>query len=312
MRTVDFTICKVCGGRSSPRYRIRHGTIHVCSSCTLHYLDHLDDHTDVSPGIDSVAPTDETVRYIETQLQASPERSDKQVRLLTEYGPLDGKRVLDIGCGGGLFLKRLRDAGADVLGLEVDEQRAAYCASRHQLDIVKHTVESDYWKQYSGTFDFVTLWDVVEHVNFPLETLRAACELLKPNGILVLDTPARDAFYYRAGIVTYRLSLGRFPTFLNTMYSSQSCGHKQILSTRTMRKLLGECGLTVVKLHRFHELSLPYEFYLREGLRSALIARLMAPLVAAFFKIFRIRNKMVAVGRRDRRQNRTNPRAADQ
>ena len=295
----DFATCKVCGAKSPPRYRIRHGTVHVCTSCTLHFLDCLDEYPHVTPGIDKTALTDEAVRYIETQLQSSDKRYDNHVRLLAEYGPLDGKRILDVGCGGGLFLKKVRDLGADVLGVELDNRRAAYCMSKHSLDIVRCPIESHHWKQFGGAFDFVTLWDVVEHVNFPLATVRAASELLKPGGILVLDTPARDAFYYRAGVATYRLSLGRLPTFLNVMYSNRPFGHKQILSTQTMKRLLGKCGLTTIKLQKFHELAFPYRFYLEKVLRSDLLARLTSPMAAAFFGVFRIRNKMIAVGRKD-------------
>ena len=79
-----------------------------------------------------------------------------------------------------------------------------------------------------------------------------------------------------------------------------------------MSRLLRECGFTVVELHKFHELSFPHEFYLKSWLRSDFLARLVAPLATAFFRIFRVRNKMVAVGRKDRRRNRPDPRAADE
>ena len=131
----------------------------------------LDEYSDIEPAIDKNALTDELSEYIENQLQASGKRFDNQIRLMETHGSLNGKKVLDIGCGGGLFLTKARDLGAVVKGIELDDGRASYCQSKHELDVVKRPVESEYWNEHSEAFDFVTLWDVIEHVNFPLATL---------------------------------------------------------------------------------------------------------------------------------------------
>ena len=291
---------------SPASFRLRSGWIHVCPSCSLHYLDYLDEYNDVDPTIHGDALTDELTRYIETQLQAKESRFDNHICIIEKYGPLDGKRILDIGCGGGLFLTKARDLGAEVKGIELNDARAAYCKSRHNLDIAKYPIENEFWKKYYGTFDFVTLWDVLEHVNFPLATLQAASKLLKENGVLVLDTPARDSFYHRVGVLTYRLSFAQFPTFLNVMYDAYPYGHKQILSTREVAKLLEKSNLDTVNIRKFHELSFPYEFYLRRLLRSNAVAQLAAPMASVFFRGFPIRNKMVAVGRKNANNNAMN------
>ena len=114
----------------------------------------------------------------------------------------------------------------------------------------------------------------------------------------MIDTPCRDSFYHQVGEMTYRLSRGRFPTFLNAMYSSHLFGHKQIFSTSEMKELFKSCGLEVIELQKFHELSFPYEFYLRKLLRTELLVKLLLPLVKTFFQLFKIRNKMLMVGRK--------------
>jgi 2-polyprenyl-6-hydroxyphenyl methylase/3-demethylubiquinone-9 3-methyltransferase len=167
------------------------------------------------------------------------------------------------------------------------------------LDIYKHPVESDFWqKGYKEYFDAVTLWDVVEHVNYPFQTLESARNVLMKGGLLLVDTPCRDSFYHRVGEMTYRVSGGRFPTFLNAMYSSHRFGHKQIFSTSEMKELFRSCGLEVIELRKFHELSFPYEFYLRTLLRSEALVKLSLPAVKAFFRLFKIRNKMLVIGRK--------------
>jgi len=82
------------------------------------------------------------------------------------------------------------------------------------------------------------------------------------------------------------------------MYSSHLFGHKQIFSTSEMKELFESVGLQVIEQRKFHELSFPYEFYLRKLFKSEFIIRLMLPAVRVFFKIFKIQNKMLVVGRK--------------
>jgi 2-polyprenyl-6-hydroxyphenyl methylase/3-demethylubiquinone-9 3-methyltransferase len=138
---------------------------------------------------------------------------------------------------------------------------------------------------------------VIEHVNYPEQTLQCAANVLKPGGLLLIDTPCRDSFYHRFGEFTYKLTRGKYPTFLNAMYSSHRCGHKQIFSTNEMRLLFESAGLAVIDLHKFHELSFPYEFYLRKLFKSPLLVNLLLPFVQVFFRIFKIQNKMLVIGR---------------
>ncbi len=294
----DINVCKLCERPSEVKYKITSGNILACESCGFQHLDYLDEVSTAVSEIDENQLTNELREYIETQLQSSEQRFNNHVSHLTNLVDLKGKHVIDVGCGGGLFLNKVRALGANVMGIELDDGRASYCMQEHQLHVVKHPVESTWWERYQGHFDAVTLWDVIEHVNDPLGTLNACAKLLKPEGYLLLDTPARDAFYYRFGALTYAISFGYYPTFLNSMYSRQPFAHKQIFSTRDMTRLLESCGFSVTTIRKMHELSFPYEFYLKRILRSNMAAKLTAPMAGLFFKLFRIENKMLAVARK--------------
>ncbi len=65
-----------------------------------------------------------------------------------------------------------------------------------------------------------------------------------------------------------------------------------------MQQLFESVGLEVVDLRKFHELSFPYEFYLKKLFRSAAVVRLLLPVAGVFFRIFKIQNKMLVVGRK--------------
>lgn len=280
-----------------PKYKLTNANVFV-SPGGFHYIDHLDPIEEVSPEIDGSSLTDEEVAYIEKSLQSNPERLENQIAAVKQHTSIAGKRALDIGCGGGLFLSKLKAEGADVTGVELSDTRAYYAKTKHGFEVVKRTIEDEYWKALHSSFDIVTLWDVIEHVNYPLATLQTAAKMLKPGGILLIDTPCRDAFYHRFGEFTYKVSGGKFPTFLNTMYSAKPFGHKQILSLAEMRGLYEAAGLEVLELKRFHELSFPYSFYLKKLVRSDLLVKFLLPFVHIFFFIFPIRNKMLAIGRK--------------
>lgn len=282
----------------SPKYTLSGANVFV-SNDGFHYIDYLDPVQEISPEIDGSGLTNEEINYIEKSLQSNPERIENQVNAVKRYGEIKNIRVLDIGCGGGLFLSKMKNEGAKVLGIELNDSRAYYAKTKHGLNIAKRSIEDSYWEGFVEAFDVVTLWDVIEHVNFPLSTLKHAVKVLKPNGILLIDTPCRDAFYHRFGEFTYKLSGGKLPTFLNAMYSAKPFGHKQILSLAEMKGLFEEVGLEVLELNKFHELSFPYSFYLKKFFKSDLLVKILLPLVQVFFVIFPIKNKMLAIGRKN-------------
>ena len=286
------------GEHARLQYRLRNASVYV-SPNGFHFTDYLDPVEGITPEIDASQLTEAEASYIESQLQANMNKFRNQADIIASHVPLPGAKVLDIGCGGGLFLSLLKEKGAQVTGIELSDSRAHYARTKHDLEIYKIPIESDFWqKGQAGAFDAVTLWDVIEHVNYPFQTLQCAAHVLKPGGFLLIDTPCRDSFYHRFGEFTYRLTGGRYPTFLNAMYSSHLFGHKQIFSTTEMRQLFEAAGLQVVDLHKFHELSFPYEFYLRKLFKSQFLVKLLLPVVQVFFKIFKIQNKMLVIGKK--------------
>jgi 2-polyprenyl-6-hydroxyphenyl methylase/3-demethylubiquinone-9 3-methyltransferase len=299
MEIENIDVLKRQPGKSARlRYRLKNANVYV-SQGGYHFTDYLDPVEEISPEIDASQLTQRELSYIETQLHANAQKFTHQVETLKKYLSIPNAKVLDIGCGGGLFLSLLKREGANATGIELSDSRAHYAATKNGLEIYKRPIESDFWQRdYKNHFDAVTLWDVIEHVNYPLQTLQCAVNVLKKGGLLLIDTPCRDSFYHQVGEFTYRLSGGRFPTFLNAMYSSHLFGHKQIFSTVEMKEIFRSSGLEVVELQKFHELSFPYDFYLRKLLRSEALVKLSLPAVTAFFWLFKIRNKMLVIGRK--------------
>lgn len=96
-------------------------------------------------------------------------------------------QLLDVGCGSGAFLKRMRDFGWNVTGLDL----AAEVALRvqRQLGIQVHVGTLPHPQLKSESYDALTMWHVLEHVPDPKGLLRSAADLLRPNGLLVIEVP---------------------------------------------------------------------------------------------------------------------------
>ena len=105
---------------------------------------------------------------------------------LSRHHPGTG-HLLDVGCATGLFLDAMRGRGWDVTGVELSRYAAAYARKTFALEVVAGTLQE---AQFPGnSFDVVTLWDVLEHVIDPKETLAEIRRVLKADGTLVLSLP---------------------------------------------------------------------------------------------------------------------------
>ena len=108
--------------------------------------------------------------------------------------PLRSGRLLDIGCGHGLFLKRVRDElGLDVWGLDWDTAAVEFGRRVRKLEhLHAEPLEEFAMAVRSGRFDAITLFEVLEHQANPVTFLRRALGLLKPGGVVAGSVPNRN------------------------------------------------------------------------------------------------------------------------
>lgn len=112
------------------------------------------------------------------------QKRDAEFRFLPR--PLPGQRLLDVGCGNGDYLRNAVDAGWQAIGIDADE-KAVDVARQRGLEARLGGIEL--FADQAGCFDAITLSHVLEHLHEPMMFLRDVHRLLKPGGVIFLDTP---------------------------------------------------------------------------------------------------------------------------
>ncbi|MCP4992348.1 MAG: bifunctional 2-polyprenyl-6-hydroxyphenol methylase/3-demethylubiquinol 3-O-methyltransferase UbiG [Gammaproteobacteria bacterium] len=128
---------------------------------------------------------------------------------------LSGKRVLDVGCGGGILAESMALRGADVLGIDMGEAPLEV-ARLHQLE---SGVEVEYRKvpveqlaeEQPASFDVVTCMEMLEHVPDPASIVTACAKLVKPGGRVFFSTLNRNPKSYLFAIVGAEYILNLLP-----------------------------------------------------------------------------------------------------
>jgi SAM-dependent methyltransferase len=155
------------------------------------------------------------------------------VRFVTQAlarGPL-----LDVGCGGGLFLGMMRERGYAVAGLDFSREAAAMAWKRQQVPAVCGDLAHAPLR--AGSFAGITMFHVLEHLPDPRAYLVAARELLAPDGRLVLQVPNAASWQFR--LLGRRWSGIDVPRHL---FDFRDCD---------VERLLEDCGMAVVRRKYF-------------------------------------------------------------
>ena len=136
--------------------------------------------------------------------------------IYAQCGGLGGKRVLDVGCGGGILADSMARRGADVTGIDL-AAKALRVAQLHALETqTPHvnyreiSVES-LAKEQPASFDVVTCMEMLEHVPDPGSVVRACAELVKPGGWVFFSTIHRSAKAFALAIVGAEYLLNMLP-----------------------------------------------------------------------------------------------------
>lgn len=149
-------------------------------------------------------------------------------------------RVLDLGCGNGSLSHRIAQQGYEVVGVEDSEQGVAIARQTFpDCHFIQASVYELPFAELENSFDIVLSAEVIEHLLYPRELVRAAKKCLKPNGRLILTTPYHG---YLKNLVL--ALLGKMDKHFDPLWDG---GHIKFFSVSTLRELLATENYTDIQ-----------------------------------------------------------------
>ena len=277
--------CAACKNIMVDKGKIPEGKLFVCKNCNSKriYIEDINRLQDV----DSYG-------------NAYREKFD-QVKVLSQmklfYDNLSGKEnekdILDIGCGNGEFIKALIQNGYSASGLE--------CDSIAIKNLLSEGVEIYFGElgqkfEMNKDFTFVTLWDLIEHINNVENAMIQLRSLVKKGGKLFILTPDSDSVFDLLAMIERRLTLNKSQRLMSICLNRY---HLHRFSTKGLRVLLERFGFVVDQFQRVQVFSLQKDVYMngfapgiKRWTNNTAINLFLSSAAMSLIKTFNITNKI--------------------
>ena len=228
--------------------------------------------------------------YVDYDADKEPMRSTflGYLREIEKFLPQKGE-LLDVGAATGFFMRIAEKSGWKAKGVEISEYAAEEARNRG-LDVRCGTLNADGFAE--GSFDVVTMWDVLEHVTDPEADIRTVVRLLRPGGIVAINIPDSGSLYARIMGKEWHLLIPP--------------EHLHLFSKRSVTALLKRSGFSVEKISKIGK-SFTLEYIVQTAAawrKSGLLRRLAAflkrhPMIGRLSIPINLRDNMFIIARKN-------------
>jgi 2-polyprenyl-6-hydroxyphenyl methylase/3-demethylubiquinone-9 3-methyltransferase len=151
----------------------------------------------------------------ESEFKPLHEINPLRLNWIDGHAAVAGKKVVDVGCGGGILSESMAKRGASVTGIDLSDKalgvaRLHLLESGQKVEYRKISAE-DLADEAAGTFDVVTCMEMLEHVPDPASTIKACATLVKPGGHVFFSTINRNPKAYVLAVVGAEYILKMLP-----------------------------------------------------------------------------------------------------
>jgi 2-polyprenyl-3-methyl-5-hydroxy-6-metoxy-1,4-benzoquinol methylase len=228
--------CPICGNEG-PALAVRPDMLvsRKCQSCDTVYISPAPtlaalDHFYSEYSLNHSRRQELTEQYAQL-VQHTSFSDDLRIVEISSYLNLVNSNILDVGCGAGETLVQLNNAGANVLGIDLDAEAINFVSSLLKLRAIRGDIRKTAIDAYSP-FDLILMFDFIEHPLLPIEYIKRSLELLRNGGFFAIWTPNGSNINASSDYLHLRVDLE----------------HMQYLSFQSCFSIAEQFGLRIVHL----------------------------------------------------------------
>jgi len=245
-------LCKICGANNSKvKYYLKKFNVVKCYACSTVFLDFKNKVMDPREVYSPNYYKERNEHYLKNIIidpihgPENPSIIDFREGLKLIESFKHPGRLLDVGCGMGIFLSMAKERGWDVFGVDISDYATGFARERFGINcFVGRLKNANFPDNY---FDVIALWDVIEHFESPLEELEEVRRILADDGIIFFDTPNVESLMRLIAHWIYKVTGGLFKYPLKKLYHQF---HLYYFSTKTLKMLLDKSGFEIIEMKK--------------------------------------------------------------
>jgi len=233
--------CPFCESKGEPRY-IRPDSLQIryCKLCATFFVSPSPSEIQLNDFYSNYYRDHSRYRASAREILENDPFSDVRIKEIASIVDLKDRHVLDVGFGLGLNIVSLKKLGAEVYGIDLDSDAINFAKKLGILNVKRCAITelNDCTK-----YDLIILHDLIEHPLKPLETLKKARSLVKPNGLISIWTPNASFALEESEPILFRVDLEhmQYLTFRTCLYISKILGleivHLETVGFPSLKKI---------------------------------------------------------------------------
>ncbi len=245
----DYKICPLCEKDNVKRkFKMPQYSIFYCLTCKVEF------NADFPPK-NSVKESFSEEYYMELQKEAFFYQMENHIldpsikfyrnRLRQVEELVEGRKLLDVGAGIGVFMKTAYDTGWNVEGVEISPFGSEFIRNKYGFNIYTENLIS--LELENNSYDVITFWDSIEHMEHPVGMLIKAYQLLKKGGVIILTSDNYKSLMSFLGRLIYSLSFGKITYPIERFFIPYN---KTYFTHDNIRVLIRDIGYEIILLEK--------------------------------------------------------------